>query len=129
MPHTTYTYQGGKKLELSCSPTHFVSRAEKHRLLEQNFSVIHALSPHSCCVQTSPDRLHEDLVRARQLGPAYPAYVVAGSSAGFHVTDRIVLRFRRDVSDSDARQFGNCLNLELVKHLTSHDVLFRIPLN
>ncbi|HUP60878.1 MAG TPA: S8 family serine peptidase [Thermoanaerobaculia bacterium] len=126
MPCTTYTYQSGKKLELSCSTTHFVSRAEKQRLLEEHFSLIHALSPHSWCVRTSSDRLHEDLVRARLLGPAYPAYVVASSGAGFHVTDRVALRFRCDVSESDARQFGDCLDLQLVRRLTTRDVLFRV---
>jgi len=129
MPCVTYTYQGGKRLELSCSTTHFVSRAERKRLEEAQFSLIHALSPHSWCVRTSPERLHEDLTRARLLGPAYPAYVVAGSGAGFHVTDRIALRFRRDISDRDARQFATCLDLNVVKHLTRRDVLFRVPHN
>src|SRR5688572_9669060 len=127
MPCITYTYRAGKKVDLSYSTTHFVSRAAKNRLLEENFSLIHALSPHSWCVRTSPDRLHEDLARARLLGPAYPAYVVAHSGAGFHVTDRISFRFLRDVSDSDARQLGACLNMEVVKHLTPRDVLFRVP--
>jgi len=127
MPCTTYTYQGGERLELSCSTTHFVSRAKKEQLEGEEFSLIHPLSPHSWCVRTSPERLHEDLVRARLLGPAYPAYVVAGSGAGFHVTDRIALRFRRNVTDTEARQFGVHADLEVVKHLTPRDVLFRVP--
>ncbi len=126
MPSNTYTYQGGKKLELSCSTTHFVSRAEEKRLLEENFSLIHALSPHSWCVRTSPDRLHEDLVRARLLGPAHLAYIVAGSGAAFHVTDRIALRFRCDISDREAHQFGAHFELGVVRRLTPRDVLFRV---
>jgi Subtilase family len=129
MSFTTYTYQGGRKLELSCSTTHFVARADKERLLGENFAVIHPLTPHSWCVETSPDRLREDLARARLLGPAFPAYVVAGSGAGFHVTDRIALRFRGGISNNEARQFANELDLELIRQLTPRDVLFRIPHN
>lgn len=127
MSSAIYTYQGGKKLALSCATTHFVSRAGKERLLEEQFSPIHELSPHSWCVRTSPDRLQEDLVRARRLGPAYPAYIVEGSGAGFHVTDRIAIRFRREVSDRHARELGDWVDLEVVRRLTPRDFLFRVP--
>lgn len=126
MHEPTYTYQGGKKLPLSRLTTHFISRAEKKELLCE-FEPIQ-LSPHSWMVRTSADRIDDDIERARQLAPAYPAYIVNDTGNPLLITDRVFVRFRNasDCDDASARQFGKKHGMDVLERITSRDYLFRI---
>lgn len=128
MHEPTYTYQGGKKLPLSRLTTHFISRAEKKALLCDSFEPVDHLSPHSWMVRTSPDRIDEDIERARKLAPAFPAYVVNDTGNHFLMTDRIFIRFRAasDCNEAFARAFAARNGLEIVERVTSRDYLFRV---
>jgi hypothetical protein len=126
MEETTYTYQGGKKLPLSKVTTHFISRATKYDALCDTFEQLDHLSPHSWIVRTTVDRLEEDIERARQLGPAYPAYVVNDTGNHFLVTDRLFVRFRAITTEASAREFGRKYGLDVIDRLTPRDFLFRV---
>jgi hypothetical protein len=123
----TYTYQGGKKLVLSRATTYFVARGTKEQLLANHFQPLHEVSAHSWSVETTVDRLQEDLERARQVLPAYPAYTIAASGTGFLVTDRIFLRFRHQTADNDAHQFGERFKLAIIERLSPRDFLCKVP--
>lgn len=119
----TYTYQGGRKLPLARSRTRFISRAARAQLLEGHFDPIESVSAHSWSVRAEPDSLDDDIRRARRLGPAYAAYVVAATGRDFLVTDRIFIRFKRE---SDPERFGAKHDLELVAQFSPLDCLFRV---
>ena len=127
MVSTTYTYQGGKKLELSCATDHFISRSTKEKLLRDRFNPLHEVSPHSWSVATNVDRLQEDLVRARRLAPAYPAYCIAATGARFLVTDRVFVRFRHDAPNDAAHQLAEHFDMEVIERLSPRDFLLRVP--
>jgi subtilisin family serine protease len=127
MSDKIYTYQGGKRLELAQSTTRFVSRAKKVDLVANNFNPLHLISPHSWCVETAAERLWEDLARARRIAPAYPTYSVADSGAPFRVTDRIIVRFGRKTSETDAQQFAVRFGLKFLKQLSPRDYILAVP--
>src|SRR5258707_1392792 len=68
MRSSTYTYQGGKRLDLSCSTTHFIARSTKDVLISHEFKPVHEASAHSWSVETTAERLADDLRRGRRVG-------------------------------------------------------------
>lgn len=127
MSEIIYTYQGGKRLALSRSTTHFVSRASRNDLRSDRFRPLHPLSPHSVSVQTSEKNIDEDICRARQLGPAYAAYTVADTGGAFLVTDRIFVRFSHPCDDDEAARFALRHGLQFRRRLTPRDCLYQVP--
>src|SRR5512137_178454 len=127
MSARTYTYQGGRKLDLSYDANHFILRSTRAEVIRNGFRPLHAVSIHSWSVATTADGLQRDLQRARQFAPAYPAYIVMATGTPLRVTDRIFVRFRREVSTAEARQFGERFELAPIERLSSRDFLFRIP--
>jgi hypothetical protein len=127
MSEMTYTYQGGHRLALSRSNTHFVSRASRNDLRSDRFRPLQPLSPHSVSVQTSERNIDQDICRARQLGPAYAAYTVADTGRAFLVTDRIFVRFRHPCDDNEATRFALRHSLQFLRRLTPRDFLYQVP--
>ena len=113
---STYTYQGGRKLPLARLTTHFISRAAKKDLLADYFEPLQNVSPHAWTVRTTENTIDDDIRRARQIAPAYAAYVVEESGSLFLITDRIFVRFRStdDAAEGAARQFGARHGLTLI---------------
>lgn len=120
---TTYTYQGGRKILLHDDSTRFVSRASRYCLELADFPLLDSISRHSWSVRSNAGTLQKDLVRARQLAPAYPAYIVADTGSDFFVTDRVFVRFR---PSQDVEQFAGLRDLSIVKRLSERDYLFRV---
>jgi hypothetical protein len=131
MSEETYTYQGGRKLWLSQTTTHFVSRAKQVKLLENGFVPVELVSPHSWTVQTRPDTLIDDIRRARALSGAFPAYTVEATGTRFLVTDRIFLRFRRAecATDEAIHEFVPRYGLTVRRRLSARDFLFAVDHN
>lgn len=119
----TYTYQGGRRLLLSRLTSRFISRAKKEQLQQDHFHYLDPLSVHSWSVESNADRLDEDIRRARRLAPAYPYYIDADTGDEFIVTDRIFVRLRAGAS---ADEVATRWNLQLVRHFTWRDYLFRV---
>jgi subtilisin family serine protease len=118
-----YTYQGGHAIPLSAGPASFISRADPRRLIEQEFDIMHATSPHSWRVATTPDRLEAEMARARSLGRVFHDYMLAETNTAFLITDRILVRFRDAGVDVDA--FAAKWRLEIVRRWSGRDFLFR----
>src|SRR5688572_29245235 len=123
MTDLIYTYQGGRKLPLSQLDTRFVSRAKKQQLIRDDFEPVQRLSAQSWSVNTSSDRLDEDIARARRLAPAYPFYVFADSGREFLVTDRLFVRLR---PGADVQAIAARHNLETLKRYSPRDFLVRV---
>jgi hypothetical protein len=128
MTELTYTYRCGRKLPLTRVTTHFLSRAKRGDLLAYQFKPLGSAWGDLWSVQTDGRRLDDALERAREIGPAYPAYVVADTGRKFHVTDQIFVRFRNaaDAAGGGAETFAAKHNLKVLQRLSDDDYLCQI---
>ena len=95
----TYTYRGGKKLELAKRPDAFVARALPEALQRAGIADdAEQVSSASSRVRARAQDVDALMARSRALGPTHHAYTLADTGEDFLITDRIFVTFREPLS-------------------------------
>ncbi len=121
----TYTYRGGRRIELEKSPDEFVARAEPDRLRPAGIDAT-PVSPASSRAHTDPAELETMMARSREVAPTHHAYAVAGTGQDFLITDRIFVTFKEALSDEKVAAFGGRYGLIQRERYSDRDYLFQL---
>lgn len=123
----TYTYRGGKKLELEKQPDAFVARVLPDQLARAGISGdAEQVSSASSRVRARAQDLDDMMARSRALGPTHHAYTLADTGQDFLITDRIFVTFSQDLSAEQIGEFAGRYGLLLVERYSARDCLFQL---
>ena len=123
----TYTYRGGKKLELGKRPDQFVSRAPPEVLEAAGIAGdAEPVSPVASRVTVPAPGLEAQMARARALAPTHHAYTVADSGQDFLITDRIFVTFKAALSAEEVAAFAGRYGLLQRERYSDVDYLFQL---
>lgn len=92
----TYTYYGGKKVSLAKRADQFVTRALPTELSEHGICDATQVSSASSRVVCRPDDLERMMSRGRMIAPTHHVYERADTGDDFLLTDRVMIRFKRN---------------------------------
>lgn len=124
---TTYTYRGGKKLELEERPDAFVARVPPEALQRAGIcDDAEQVSSASCRVRARAQDLDSMMARARALGPTHHAYAMADTGEDFLITDRIFVTFKNVLTNEQVGEFAGRYGLLLRERYTDRDYLFQL---
>lgn len=127
MPTTrTYTYQGGKRIELVTKPDEFVVRASPAAARAAGLPNPEQVSSASSRVRVPEASLEPTMAAARGLGPTHHSYVVADSGAEFLITDRIFVHFKQAQTPEQAGAFAGKYGLVLRQKYSDKEFLFQL---
>ncbi len=121
-----YTYYGGRKLYLNKKPDEFVTRALPEELAASGFDAREQLSSKSTRVKTSPDELEAAMASAREVAPTHHAYTVEETNEDFLLTDRILVRFRKNLPEDEVATFAGRYGLFIAEKYSDRDYLFQV---
>ena len=122
----TYTYRGGKKVELEKSPDQMVVRALPEDLDDSAIAASEQVSSASTRIKTSGAELESLMARSRGLAPTHHAYYEVEGNSEFLITDRIFVTLKEGLSDEQVDRFAG--NYGLVKRAiySDRDYLFQL---
>ncbi len=122
-----YTYQGGKKVSLRKRRDAFVVRAQPEELERAGFAAPERVSPSSARVRVAdPSRLEQAMADARRFAIAHHAYESADHGQEFLVTDRVLVRFKRDLRPEEVAAFAGRFALVSRAKYSDRDYLFQL---
>jgi subtilisin-like proprotein convertase family protein len=122
----TYTYRGGKKVELEKSPEEMVVRALPAELSDPAIRSSEQVSSASSRVITRGSELEDLMSRSRGSAPTHHAYYEADSGSEFLITDRIFVRFREAPADEELDAFAGRYGLVKTATYSDRDYLFQL---
>ncbi|MGH2736908.1 MAG: S8 family serine peptidase [Actinomycetota bacterium] len=122
----TYTYRNGKRLRLRKRADQFVVRAAPDRVARLRMGDARRVSSASSRVTVARDRLEDAMTRSRLIAPTHHAYEIADNGEEFLITDRILVRFERDLSPSELDEFVGRYALVLLDSYSERDYLFQL---
>ena len=123
----TYTYRGGKKLELAKRPDAFVARALPEALQRAGIADdAEQVSSASSRVRARAQDVDALMARSRALGPTHHAYTLADTGEDFLITDRIFVTFREPLSAEAVGAFAGRYGLRLRERYSDRDCLFQL---
>jgi subtilisin-like proprotein convertase family protein/subtilisin family serine protease len=121
----TYTYRGGRRIELEKRPDEFVARAEPDRLRDAGIDAT-AVSPASSRAHASPAELETAMARSRDVAPTHHAYAVADTGQDFLITDRVFVTFKDALPDEKVASFAGGYGLLQRERYSDRDFLFQL---
>ncbi|HPR05839.1 MAG: proprotein convertase P-domain-containing protein [Zoogloeaceae bacterium] len=123
----TYTYRGGKKLELAKRPDAFVARALPEALQRAGIADdAEQVSSASSRVRARAQDLDAMMARSRSLGPTHHAYQMADTGEDFLITDRVFVTFKSVLTNDQVAEFAGRYGLLLRERYTERDYLFQL---
>ena len=122
----TYTYRGGKKIELEKNPEQMVVRALPDVVSDTVITEKEQVSSASTRVTTSADELELMMSRSRMVAPTHHAYFEAESGNEFLITDRIFVTFKELLSDEQIDAFAGRYALVKKGVYSNKDYLFQL---
>lgn len=122
----TYTYRGGKKVELEKSPDQMVVRALPSDLSDSAILNAEQVSSSSTRINTSTSELESLMVRSRNVAPTHHAYYETESGEEFLITDRVFITFREALSDALVDEFAGRYGLIKKETYSNKDYLFQL---
>jgi subtilisin-like proprotein convertase family protein len=126
MDTRTYTYQGGKKVELIKKDDEFVVRALPEVALAAGLPNPERVSSASSRVRVAAKDLEPFMQAARALGPAHHGYSVAESGMEFLITDRVFVHFKETRTSEEVGIFAGKYGLLLQQKYSDKDYLFQL---
>jgi len=122
----TYTYRGGKRVELEKRPDQFVVRALPDELRDLGFPDPEKVSSASSRITARAPDLEPLMARARSVAPTHHAYYNADSGDEFLITDRIIVRFKQAPPREQVDAFAARYGLVLREAYSDRDFLFQL---
>lgn len=122
----TYTYRGGKKIELNISPDQMVVRALPDQLTDSAIIGAEQVSSASTRITTSAADLDAAMARSRELGPTHHVYSESETGADFLITDRVFVTFKEVLTDAEVDEFAGRYGLIKKETYSDKDYLFQL---
>ncbi len=122
----TYTYRGGKKVELEKSPEEMVVRALPSEISDPAITSREQVSSASSRVVTRGGELEAVMSRSRNRAPTHHAYYEAESGGEFLITDRIFVQFKDPPAGEAVDNFAGEYGLVLQATYSDRDYLFQL---
>lgn len=126
MDQRTYTYQGGKRIELIKKDDEFVVRAVPEVASAAGLPKPERVSSASSRVRVAEQDLEPLMQSARALGPVHHGYSVAESGAEFLITDRVFVHFRNPRTPEELGTFAGKYGLLLQQQYSDTAFLFQL---
>ncbi len=125
-PSKTYTYRGGKKVDLEKSPDQMVVRTLPENLDDAAIITSEQVSSASTRIKTSAAELEYLMQRSRSIAPTHHAYNETESGSEFLITDRIFVTFKEAISDEQLDAFAGRYGLVKKTVYSDRDFLFQL---
>jgi subtilisin-like proprotein convertase family protein/subtilisin family serine protease len=123
----TYTYRGGRKLELQKRPNQFVARAAPEALEAAGIEEpAERVSPAATRVTVAAGELEPLMARARAVAPTHHAYTVADGGQDFLITDRVFVTFKDRLPAEQVAAFAGRYGLLQRERYSDRDYLFEL---
>jgi len=122
----TYTYRGGKKVELEKDLEKMVVRALPDVMSDAVITEKEQVSSASTRVTTSANELESMMSRSRIVAPTHHAYFEAENGNEFLITDRIFVTFKESLSDEQVDAFAGRYALIKKEVYSNKDYLFQL---
>ena len=122
----TYTYRGGKKIELEKNPGQMVVRALPDAVSDAVITEKEQVSSASTRVTVNADELESMMSRSRMVAPTHHAYFDVESGSEFLITDRIFVTFKEVLSDEQVDVFAGRYGLVKKEVYSDKDYLFQL---
>src|SRR5215211_3847545 len=122
----TYTYRGGEKIALNKAEDEFVVRTVPEELQGKGLEKLKQVSSASTKVTTDKEKLEEKMAEAREMAPTHHAYYDQDSGEEFLITDRIMVTFKKPISDKNLDAFSVKYGLILLEKYTEQEYLFQV---
>lgn len=122
----TYTYRGGKKLELDKSPDQMVIRALPENLDDAAIVESTQVSSASTRARTGAVELDALMERSRSIAPTHHAYYETDSGSEFLITDRVFVTFKVAPTDEQLDEFAGRYGLVKQTAYSDRDFLFQL---
>ena len=122
----TYTYRGGKRVELVKSPDEMVVRSLPDRVVTDGVTASEQVSSASTRVKTRRAELDDMMGLSRESAVTHHAYYEADSEAEFLITDRVFISFRQGTSTDQVDEFAGRYALLKSEQYGTTDYLFQL---
>jgi subtilisin-like proprotein convertase family protein len=122
----TYTYQNGAKVPLRKSDSDFVMRSSAEQIRNLGLKPSRRVSSASFRVSVPPQELESAMSRAREQVTTHHAYSREDSGSDFLISDRVMVRFRANVSEARQMELAGEYALFLRERLSPVDVVFQL---
>ena len=122
----TYTYRGGRRLELGKRPDQAVVRTSPERIADPSVFRTERVSSGSVRITTHPSELEAVMERARDIAPTHHAYYDLETGEEFLITDRVLVTFKGTPSPAEVDAFAARYGLVQLERYTDRDFLFQL---
>lgn len=122
----TYTYRGGRRIELDKSADEFVVRAAPEALGTLGATNLERVSPSSTRGHVAAGELDATMARSRDIAPTHHVYTVAESGQDFLITDRVFVSFRQPLDAEAVAAFAGRYGLLQCERYSDRDFLFQL---
>ncbi len=122
----TYTYRGGKKVELEKSPDQMVVRTLPENLDDSVIVSSEQVSSASTRISTAGTELESLMERSRSVAPTHHAYYETESGSDFLITDRVFVTFNDELTDEQVGEFAGRYGLIQKAAYSDKDYLFQL---
>ncbi len=121
-----YTYRSGKKLKLKKRVDQFVVRLLPGELVNSKLSDAEQMSSASSRVTCSKKELETLMKSSRKMAPTHHAYEDPETGEEFLITDRVIVTFKKPMSDEEIGIFAGKYALEIGRKYSDTQYLFRL---
>lgn len=123
----TYTYRGGKKLDLEKRPDQFIARALPDTLRAAGIAEAgETVSPGSTRVTVPAHELEATMALSREMAPTHHAYTLADTGQDFLITDRVFVTFKDRLTPEQIAEFAGRYGLLQRERYSERDFLFEL---
>ena len=122
----TYTYRCGKKVKLEKNPYQFVVRALPQQIQTFGSTELEQVSSASTRVTTNNSNLEALMSVSRGIAPTHHAYQYKETGKEFLITDRVFVRFRKELSLKELNEFIAKYALVLKSKFSAKSYLFQL---
>lgn len=121
-----YTYRNGERIVLKKSPDQFVVRAMPDDLKYMDIKDMEVVSSASTRIRTNSANIEALMALSRFTAPTHHAYMMAENGQEFLITDRILVKFKRDLSTAELGKFAGDYGLAFLETYDNNAHLFQL---
>lgn len=122
----TYSYRGGKKIELEKSSDQMVVRMLPEALTDPSVISSEQVSSASTRITTDEAELESAMERSREIAPTHHAYYETEGGSEFLITDRVIVTFKTALADAEVDAFAGRYALTKIQTYSDRDYLFQL---
>jgi subtilisin family serine protease len=127
--NSVYTYRNGKKIMLSKKDNQFVVRATPTDINLDKATNTEKLGSQATRMTVLPADLETMMTQNREIAPTHHAYSIADTDEDFIISDRIIVTFKKDISDEDLVSFEAKYGLIRKSVYSPRDFLFQLTIH